>query len=286
MSQSANRSMVALVLIAGLLPGGARSAQPETATNEAETVGGGNEHPLSQWVEIGLARISQVETYTCELFCQERIDGELNRPKTIFAKVRHEKARQPNSADGTDSRISLYLHFNSPDSVKGRELLFCNAAIDDPKQWRIVVRKGGKSLAFLTAELSPTCAMAMQDCRYPITEFGLKRLIERMSEVAKQECMYAECDVQIDPDVGFAGQSCTKIEVRHPERHDHFKFHLACIYIANDLKLPIHFSAYDWPAESGAKPELIESYTYQSLQLNVALSDDDFDRSNPAYGFK
>jgi len=284
-----NFPVLAFALLAGLLHCDAGGEQPDTGAGKSHSASDGSEHPLLPLVKIaetGLTRISAVNTYTCELVCQERVDGKLKSPKTVFAKVRHDSVRESKPEITDHSRISLYLQFKSPESVQGRELLFCNAGVDDPDQWRIVVRKGGKRLAFLTAELSPTCELAMKDCRYPITEFGLKRLIERIHLVAKQECQYPECEVAFDNDVVFAGKACTMIEITHSQHLDHFNFHLARIYIDNDLQLPIHFSAYDWPAETGTLPDLNESYTYRDIKLNVPLSDSDFDRANPAYAFK
>ena len=41
-----------------------------------------------------------------------------------------------------------------------------------------------------------------------------------------------------------------------------FKFHVARMFFDNELKIPIHFDAYLWPAQAGGEPPLEESYTY------------------------
>ena len=52
--------------------------------------------------------------------------------------------------------------------------------------------------------------------------------------------------------------------------------------------MPLRNDAYTWPPQPGAKPgldELIEEYTYLKLELNVGLTDTDFDPANPEYKF-
>jgi hypothetical protein len=44
-------------------------------------------------------------------------------------------------------------------------------------------------------------------------------------------------------------------------------------------RLPVKYEAYDWDRD------LAEGHAYYQLQLNVSLSDTDFDAANPAYGF-
>ena len=49
--------------------------------------------------------------------------------------------------------------------------------------------------------------------------------------------------------------------------------------------MPIHYEAYDWPAQTGGEPVLLESYTYSDLKFNVDLKDEDFHYDNSAYSF-
>ncbi|MCP3695353.1 MAG: DUF1571 domain-containing protein, partial [Planctomycetaceae bacterium] len=36
---------------------------------------------------------------------------------------------------------------------------------------------------------------------------------------------------------------------------------------------------------AGAKPEVVEEYTYLNLKINVGLTEEDFDTKNPKYNF-
>jgi hypothetical protein len=59
-----------------------------------------------------------------------------------------------------------------------------------------------------------------------------------------------------------------------------FPLSLAQIYIDNELELPVRFVAYDWPEKPGDQPLLLEDYSCCNLELNVNLTDDDFQNSS------
>lgn len=173
------------------------------------------------------------------------------------------------------------MRFESPATVRGRELLFSN----DKKRPHLLVRKGGIRLPFLKVNLDPHGAVAMLGNLCPVSEFGIKRMIERMIVLGEKELEYPECEVKIDPEFAFHDRSCIRIEVSHPVRREHFQYHLARILIDEEFQLPIRFESYDWPATEGDAPILKEEYTYQDLRLNVNLSDADFEPDNPEYRF-
>jgi hypothetical protein len=50
--------------------------------------------------------------------------------------------------------------------------------------------------------------------------------------------------------------------------------------------MPTRYESYDWPAEPGGEPRLIEEYTYLHLKPNNGFTDLDFSVENPAYGFQ
>jgi hypothetical protein len=125
----------------------------------------------------------------------------------------------------------------------------------------------------------------MRGNRYPITEFGIQRLVERMLLLGEQELKHQECEVQVDESHLVAERVCRRIEVRHPVRRPHFAYHLARIYVDEELQLPIRFEAYDWPTDESNEPLLIEDYTYSDLRVNVGLSDRDFAAEHPDYLF-
>ncbi len=213
----------------------------------------------------------EIRDYTCTLIAQERIDGQLQRVKCCQAKVKHHD--EP-GADGNGS-ISIYLKYKAPESIKGREVLW----VDGQNDGKMLVRKGGSRLAFITALIEPTSEMATQNSRYTIHDFGIQRRVERMIE-------FGECQTNVVEDVDVDGRPCRLFEVIHPERRDDLPFHCARVYIDKELQLPTRFEAYDWPGEDDDQPVLIERYAYCDLQLNVGLTPDDFDKNHSEYRFR
>ncbi len=240
------------------------------------------EHPLKPLLKLarlGHARITKdVQDYTCVLVKRERINGELTGPEMIFAKVRHERT----SPDQRKTPFSVYMKFLEPRHVEGREILFAMEN-DDSK---LLVRNGGVRLAFLTLSLLPQSRLAMNGNRYPITEFGIKRLTERMIELGTKELAHQECEVTIENDIQVDQYRCTCIEIKHPLKREWFQYHIARIFIDDAMGVPVRFESYDWPTIDDGKPVLQEEYTYRDLKLNVGLSDEDFEPDYPDYRFR
>ena len=61
---------------------------------------------------------------------------------------------------------------------------------------------------------------------------------------------------------------------------------MASVLVDNELQVPVDFASYGWPKQQGGQPLLLEEYMYSNIQLNVGLADNDFERSNPEYGFR
>ena len=250
-------------------------------TNGADTKAGqlpppaaatGN-HPLDAAIKIA-RRIekhlqSDVKDYTCTFIKEERINGELVGPQVIAAKIRCKP-------------LSVYFKFLKPDDVKGREVIYVAGA----NNGKFVVHEGsGLKSALGAIWLKPASALAMAGNRYPITDAGMDHLVKRLIEIAEQDRKYGEVEVHFYKNAKVGKRTCTLIEVVHPTPRRVFLFHIARVYIDNELQVPIHYEAYLWPKAPGQPPPLDESYTYANLKLNVGLTDADFDYKNPNYGF-
>jgi hypothetical protein len=86
-------------------------------------------------------------------------------------------------------------------------------------------------------------------------------------------------------DAKVNGRKCTVMEVIHPVRRAYFTYHIARIFIDDELQVPIRYAAYDFPATAGGAPRVIEEYTYLNIKLNVGLTDKDFDPQNKKYNY-
>jgi Protein of unknown function (DUF1571) len=229
-------------------------------------------HPLEPALDIaykGFNRVNkEIKDYTCTMRKIERVDGKLVGPEVMFVKVRH----QP---------FSVYLNFINPEN-EGREVIY----VAGQNNGELVAHeaKGIKSLVG-PVSLKPNSALAMAGNRYPITELGMLNLCKRLIEVGEQDRKFGECDVKFVPNAKVNGRGATCIQVTHPVPRKNFRYHLARIYVDDELQMPIRFESYDWPREEGGKMLLLEEYTYYNIKTNVGLTDADFDTKNPNYKF-
>ena len=212
-------------------------------------------------------RYRNIRDYTCTFSKRERIKGRLTPLHVLMMKVR----TQPRS---------IYLKFRQPSP--GREAIY------------IVGRNNGKVLAHDvglnkllagTLRLEPTGGRAMEDCRHPISEAGIGPLLDTLQTRWSSELDPSESVVVFRDDQTVGTRRCTMIETTHPHQQPEFMFYRVRLFIDDELGLPIHFEAYDWPSSPQAPAEMVEEYTYSDLRLNVGLSDLDFDVSNGNYAF-
>jgi hypothetical protein len=245
-----------------------KSAQARLATSQLK-----NEHPLApalRWANEGLVGLQNIRDYSTTLVKRERIGSKLNEYEYMFLKIRHKP-------------FSVYMYFLGPSSLKGREVIYIEGK-NNGNMWAHTT--GVQDTMFGTLSLKPNGFVAMQDERYPLTEIGLLNLVRRLVEVAEKDMKYGECEVKFYPGAKINKRVCTCIEVTHPVPRKNFLFHLARIFVDQELNVPIRYESYDWPKTAGAKPELLEEYTYLNLKLNQGFTDGDFDIHNSNYRFR
>jgi hypothetical protein len=187
----------------------------------------------------------------------------------MFAKIRQKP-------------FSVYLSFLGPDSVKGQEVIY----VDGGNDGHMLAHAGSGVRALVgTVSLKPQSMLAMAGQRYPITELGVENLTKRLVEVARHDSQFGECEVNFYPNAKVNGRVCTCIQVTHPVPRKNFRFHLARVFIDDELTIPIRYESYDWPLEAGGQPLLMEEYTYMNVKVNNGFTDADFDPKNSAYKF-
>ncbi|MGA2035279.1 MAG: DUF1571 domain-containing protein [Thermoguttaceae bacterium] len=234
---------------------------------------GGQEHPLApvlQWARQESANMERgLADYSAIVVSRERLGGSLSDFESVFVKIRH----QP---------FSVYAHFLAPESHKGDEAIYVEG------------RNGGKLLGHTTGvtgrlmgtvALDPTGPTAMKGQRHPMTELGLLNLCQRFVHMARNDLRYGESQVRYPRDMKVNDRLCNCIEVVHPVPRREFQFHMLRMFVDEQLKVPIRYEQYDWPAQPGAPAVLLEEYTYVNLKLNNGFGDIDFDPRNPNYAF-
>ena len=224
--------------------------------------------PALRWANSGQREMEQLSDYSATMVKRERINGKLGEHEFMFIKVRHDP-------------FSVYMRFLAPNKLKGQEVIFVKGANDG----KMSAHGTGIKKVFGTLNLEPTSLLAMQGNRYPITELGVLNLVSRLVEIGERDTQYGECEVKFYPGAKIEERVCTCIEVVHPVPRRNFLFHVARIYIDDELNIPIRYEAYEWPEKDGGKPILTEEYTYLKLKLNNGYTDADFDVRNPNYQF-
>lgn len=213
------------------------------------------------------ARFAQVRDYTCTFHKRERIDGRLTAPHVMNMKAR-------------SNPHSVYFKFVWPN--KGREAIY----VAGRNGGRIVAHDVGIGKLFAgTMHLDPKGSMAMEANRHPVTDAGIGSLIETVARHWATELTPEDTQVAFHPNVRVGNHPCTVIETTHPRKHANLMFHKVKLYIDHEHGLPIRFEAYDWPKYPGARPELVEEYTYMNLRTNTGLREHDFDPANSQYSF-
>ena len=237
-------------------------------------------HPLAATIQFAEARQSfireNVRTYSCQLIKRERIGGRLQAYQYADVQVHCGNQGSGESA----SPMSVLMRFQDPAKLKGRLVLFTEGENDG----QACVRMGGTGL-FKNVELKvdPHGEAARRESRYPITDIGFDRIMQRLIDLAQD-------DLRADPkalntvvtyfqNAKLKDRSCTHIQVVHPQHREGFSFHKASLYVDDELKVPVRLVVFDWPEEKGGKPRLIEEYNYMNLKLNVDLEKNLFQRS-------
>ena len=242
---------------------------PPTSVGPIDLTPQPGEHPLLPAVRMAkdaVARIdATIQDYSAMLIKEERIDGTLNPKEVAFIKVRH----QP---------FSVYCYFLQPH--KGRECLY-NSGPNNAKGI-LSARDCGFRKRLGIFDLDPEGRLAMAGQKYPIMKLGVRNLMEELAVVGGNDIAFQECEVQTKQSA-INGRACTLIEVVHPIPRQNFRFHKAEIFIDNEVKLPIRYAAYMWPANPGEQPPLEEAYTYLNIKTNNGYTDADFDKNNTEY---
>jgi hypothetical protein len=232
-----------------------------------------NEHPLMpalRWAREGIVNIEKLQDYSATVVKRERVANKVGDYQYMFVKVRHRP-------------FSVYMYFLNPAALKGQEVVYVSGA-NEGKMWAHAT--GIRDTMFGTLSLKPDGVIAMQGQRYPLTELGILNLTRRLIDVAEQDIKYGECEVKFFKGAKIDKRVCTCIQVTHPVPRRNFLFNVARIFVDDELNVPIHYEAFDWPKEAGGQPELIEQYTYLNLKLNNGFTDADFDTHNPNYHFR
>lgn len=254
------------------------SALLPEATDAGSSLPAAN-HPLDKAIELatdGLAKMrASVSDYSAILVKRERVNGVLSSPSYMRVKV-----RCPRQTEAGNCPFSVYMKFLKPRKFAGREVIWVDGKDDN----KLCVHETG-IMGMKRFHLDPDGWLAMQNNKYPVYDVGLENLMIKLIEKAERDKSAGMCEVRYREGVELMKRKCSLIELQHDEKKAPYDFHMAQVFIDEELNLPIRFVSYDWPTCPGAEPELLEEYTYAKIALNQGFTDLDFSPDNPAYKY-
>ena len=245
----------------------------------------GPDHPLAEVLRYAHEQFGNaaagVRDYRCTLIKRERVGGRLQEYRAMDLTIRNPRV----SDAGAEVPFGVYLKFTYPAGTKGREALY----VAGKNHGNLLATKGGNGLLRdVTRSLSPESPQLKEGTNYPVTEIGILNLFERLIEDGIQHVTIdsrRECQVIRSDDGKINNRPCHVIQVTFPRHREGIRFHRAQIFFDPALGVPVRYAAYSWPPSPGAPAPLLEEFTYVNVKLNVGLTDRDFDRENPMYGF-
>lgn len=218
-----------------------------------------------------------VDDYTLRFIKQDRdTTGVLQEQETLLLKV-----KSPTDKDGQNQSLRVYLQALAPDSKKGQEVIWSEDLFD------------GKLCAHATGVLGlkrmyvePTGLFAMIGQRHPISEIGMARLVENLIQRGERDRDNPNISIARVPDFqhGDVTVDLYQITCSQPRGGDD-DFSYTEVGFDRERMLLLKFRTFGWPEHAGEEAPLLESYAYHDVQINVGLSDQDFNPDNPDYNF-
>ena len=207
------------------------------------------------------ASYANVRDYTALFRRQERIDGDWRPEEVSFLKF-----QRP---------FKVYVRWLSGPPV-GREAIYVQGANEN----KVVIHEAQGFSSFFSFLLDPEGKRILKDSRYPFTEIGIGRLIERLGRDARRAWTKGELRLVDHGKAKVGGRNVRLIEGILPlDRRAGYDSYRMILAIDEESGLPIQASIYGWDNA------LTGEYGYSELRLNPGLGEADFEPSNPAYNF-
>ena len=186
---------------------------------------------------------------------------------------------------GSLARTSgLLLKFKKPLKVylrwlkgkhEGRQALY-PAGVDGNELWvRLPLLVGA-----VTVSLDPQSPRARKGSRHAITDVGIGKLLDFITENASRGMQRGEVTIEDRGQHTTFDRPSQRYILHFPaDPAKGYYCMTAIIDVDREYQLPVYAEIFDWHGQ------LIERYGYLDVRLNPGLTDADFDPKNPAYGF-
>jgi hypothetical protein len=210
---------------------------------------------------IGQARkaYQDVSDYRCTFIKRERIDGKLQPENVMVMSVRVKP-------------FSVYLDWKAPRDSDVQQACYVAGRNDG---MMLVHPTGALGLAgFLKMNLDDSRVTG--NSRHAITEAGFGHLIERFSHCYEAARKSGKAEVKV-AQYDYNKRRCTRIELTYTDlKNLEDGVWRSVLYLDKESHLPVRCECYAPPRDKGGEGELLETYSYVNVQLNVGLADEVF----------
>jgi outer membrane lipoprotein-sorting protein len=202
----------------------------------------------------------RVDHYTATFLLQERVDRELGPNQRLILKF-----KKP---------LKIYLRWLEG-KHEGRQALY-PAGVDGNELWvRLPLLVGA-----VTVSLDPQSPRARKGSRHPITDAGIGKLLDLITENASRGLQRGELTIEDRGQHTTFDRPAQRYILHFPDDPAKGYYCMtAIIDVDRQYQLPVYAEIFDWHGK------LIERYGYLDVRLNPGLTEADFDPKNPAYGF-
>lgn len=209
------------------------------------------------------AETSKLKEFTAVFMRQERLGlfKKLSPQETIFAEYRDEpfSVRFTWLDKGSEYKQCVYVRGRNEDMVV------------------LLPRKGLLGFPPTVQKFAPQLAVEFDKARNPITDFGPRRMLERVLDGIEKSVKLggAKLAVREPTEIGPAKEPCHHIEIRYP-RGKGVTVALQDLYLSTATLTPV--GTYLWRAgrEDRSEDTLDAMYLYTQIDTSVRLTDANF----------
>lgn len=202
-----------------------------------------------------------VNDYTASFWKRERMQDKWRPEETVFLKF-----QKP---------FKFYMRWLQG-SHEGREAVYVQGLNGN----KVFVHEPHGLARFVTALLDPAGTRVLKESRFPFTDIGIGRIIERIGKDVRRG--------QVEGSLRLVDHGREKIQGKELRRmeglivqdaKENNSFSRIVVSIDEQLWLPVKVVLYD------REDLIVGEYMYGDLRLNPGLRESDFDTSNPTYHF-
>jgi hypothetical protein len=204
------------------------------------------------------AAYGKVHDYSCHFIRQERVRGKLTPDVIHELHVR-------------TSPLAIYTKAVQPKDYAGVEIVSVAGKFATNQ---VRYKPNGGTFLTVSAE-DPRAATG----RHPADHVGLAAVLGTVERMLSTERKLGHPVVVTVGAYSYAGKPVMRYEVLCEKPHAHRYCHRAVLFVDRETNLPVRFEAYDEPrGTSGPGGDLLESYSFVNLKLNVGHAAAVFDR--------